>query len=542
MSEFVVEMKNIVKSFGEVHAVKDGQFNLIKGEIHSLIGENGAGKSTMMKLLYGMYPIDSGEIIVKGQSMGKLDPKLAIQHGIGMVHQEFMLVNDLTVLENVILGFEPKKGLQIDFDKARKEIQHFIDQYNMEIQLDKKVSQISVGEAQRVEIIKTLMRGADIIILDEPTAVLTPQETKKLFEILNNLKKEQKSLVFISHKLNEVMEISDRISVMRQGLHMGIVSKEETSPLDLTKKMIGREVFLHIDKTYEKAGKRILDVQDVWIPSQKESSKIRGLSLHVNEGEIVGIAGIDGNGQSELIEAITGLRPVERGHIFLDGKEITNLSPKKVREVGLAHIPEDRNTRGLNRTMSIEENLVAVEVDKAPFSRGMVMNTAAMDRHSEEMVKRFDIRPTDYKLPTSSLSGGNAQKVVVAREVSMNKKLLVAAQPTRGVDIGAIESIQKTLEEAKKNGAGVLLVSTELEEITSLSDRIIVIHEGTITGELSAGEANENNLGLLMMGGTVDHQVKEAMTKQQPKVDVEDHQTKEGVTEHQLQEGGKGDE
>ena len=542
MSEFVVEMKNIVKSFGEVHAVKDGQFNLIKGEIHSLIGENGAGKSTMMKLLYGMYPIDSGEIIVKGQSMGKLDPKLAIQHGIGMVHQEFMLVNDLTVLENVILGFEPKKGLQIDFDKARKEIQHFIDQYNMEIQLDKKVSQISVGEAQRVEIIKTLMRGADIIILDEPTAVLTPQETKKLFEILNNLKKEQKSLVFISHKLNEVMEISDRISVMRQGLHMGIVSKEETSPLDLTKKMIGREVFLHIDKTYEKAGKKILDVQDVWIPSQKESSKIRGLSLHVNEGEIVGIAGIDGNGQSELIEAITGLRPVERGHIFLDGKEITNLSPKKVREVGLAHIPEDRNTRGLNRTMSIEENLVAVEVDKAPFSRGMVMNTAAMDRHSEEMVKRFDIRPTDYKLPTSSLSGGNAQKVVVAREVSMNKKLLVAAQPTRGVDIGAIESIQKTLEEAKKNGAGVLLVSTELEEITSLSDRIIVIHEGTITGELSAGEANENNLGLLMMGGTVDHQVKEDMTKQQPKVDVEDHPAKEGVTEHQLQEGGKGDE
>lgn len=542
MSEFVVEMKNIVKSFGEVRAVKDGQFNLIKGEIHSLIGENGAGKSTMMKLLYGMYSIDSGEIIVKGQTMGKLDPKLAIQHGIGMVHQEFMLVNDLTVLENVILGFEPKKGLQIDFDKARKEIQHFIDQYNMEIQLDKKVSQISVGEAQRVEIIKTLMRGADIIILDEPTAVLTPQETRKLFEILNNLKKEQKSLVFISHKLNEVMEISDRISVMRQGMYMGTVSKEETSPLDLTKKMIGREVFLHIDKTYEKAGKRILDVQDVWIPSQKESSKIRGLSLYVNEGEIVGVAGIDGNGQSELIEAITGLRPVEKGHIFLDGKEITNLSPKKVREVGLAHIPEDRNTRGLNRTMSIEENLVAVEVDKAPFSRGIVMNTSAMDRHSEEMVKRFDIRPTDYKLPTSSLSGGNAQKVVVAREVSMNKKLLVAAQPTRGVDIGAIESIQKTLEEAKKNGAGVLLVSTELEEITSLSDRIIVIHEGTITGELSAGEANENNLGLLMMGGTVNHQVKEDMTKQQPKVDVEAHQAKEGVTDHQLQEGGKGDE
>ena len=477
MSEYVVEMKNIVKSFGEVRAVQDGEFTLTKGEIHSLIGENGAGKSTMMKLLYGMYPIDSGEIKVKGVLMGKMDPKIAIQNGIGMVHQEFMLVNDLTVLENVILGFEPKKGLKIDFEKARKEIQHFIDQYNMEIQLDKKVSQISVGEAQRVEIIKTLMRGADIIILDEPTAVLTPQETRKLFEILNNLKKEQKSLVFISHKLNEVMEISDRISVMRHGLYMGSVSKAETSPLDLTKKMIGREVFLNIDKTYEKVGTRVLDVQDVWIPSQKETSKIRGLSLHVNQGEIVGIAGIDGNGQSELIEAITGLRPVEKGHIFLNGKEITNQSPKKVREAGLAHIPENRNTRGLNRTMSIEDNLIAVQVDKSPFTKWMMMNVPAMDQYAKEMVDQFDIRPSDYHLPTSSLSGGNAQKVVVAREVSMNKKLLVAAQPTRGVDIGAIESIQRTIEEAKKNGTGVLLVSTELEEITSLSDRIIVIHE-----------------------------------------------------------------
>ena len=513
MSEYVVEMKNIVKSFGEVRAVQDGEFTLTKGEIHSLIGENGAGKSTMMKLLYGMYPIDSGEIKVKGVLMGKMDPKIAIQNGIGMVHQEFMLVNDLTVLENVILGFEPKKGLKIDFEKARKEIQHFIDQYNMEIQLDKKVSQISVGEAQRVEIIKTLMRGADIIILDEPTAVLTPQETRKLFEILNNLKKEQKSLVFISHKLNEVMEISDRISVMRHGLYMGSVSKAETSPLDLTKKMIGREVFLNIDKTYEKVGTRVLDVQDVWIPSQKETSKIRGLSLHVNQGEIVGIAGIDGNGQSELIEAITGLRPVEKGHIFLNGKEITNQSPKKVREAGLAHIPENRNTRGLNRTMSIEDNLIAVQVDKSPFTKWMMMNVPAMDQYAKEMVDQFDIRPSDYHLPTSSLSGGNAQKVVVAREVSMNKKLLVAAQPTRGVDIGAIESIQRTIEEAKKNGTGVLLVSTEVEEITSLSDRIIGIHEGKITGELKANEANENNLGLLMMGGTIQEHAEKGAEK-----------------------------
>ncbi len=501
MSEYVVEMKNIVKTFGEVQAVKHGEFTLEKGEIHSLIGENGAGKSTMMKLLYGMYPINSGEIYIKGELMTKLDPKSAINRGVGMVHQEFMLVDDLTVLENVILGFEPKKGMTIDFEKARGEIQRYIDQYNMEIQLDKKVRQISVGEAQRVEIIKTLMRGADIIILDEPTAVLTPQETRKLFEILSNLKAEGKSLVFISHKLNEVMEISDRISVMRQGTYMGTVYKNETTPVELTKKMIGREVFLNIDKSYGKAGEKILEVKDVWIPSQKESSKIRGMSLHVNEGEIVGIAGIDGNGQSELIEAITGLRHVEKGQVILNGTDVTNKSPRAIRKAGLAHIPEDRNTRGLNRAMSIRDNLIAVQIDQSPFTRGFLMNWSEQNKYAEEMTKQFDIRPADYMLPSSSLSGGNAQKVVVAREVSMNKKLLVASQPTRGVDIGAIESIRNTLEGAKKQGAGVLLVSAELEEIISLSDRIIVIHEGRITGELSASEASETNLGLLMMGG-----------------------------------------
>lgn len=504
MSEYIVEMKHIIKNFGEVQAVKNGEFTLRKGEVHSLIGENGAGKSTMMKLLYGMYPINSGEIFINGEKMTKLDPKIAIEHGVGMVHQEFMLVNDLTVLENVILGFEPKKGLTIDFNKARTEVQHFIDRYNMEIQLDKKVSQISVGEAQRVEIIKTLMRGVDIIILDEPTAVLTPQETQKLFEILANLKAEGKSLVFISHKLNEVMQISDRISVMRQGQYMGTVDKDKTTPLDLTKRMIGREVFLNIDKTYSKAGEKILEVKDVWIPSLKESSKIRGMSLHVNEGEIVGVAGIDGNGQSELIEAVTGLRRVEKGTIILNGQDITNKKPRAIRETGLAHIPEDRNTRGLNRTMSIEDNLIAVDIDKTPYVKGILMNQSAQDQYSEEMVKQFDIRPTDYKLPTSALSGGNAQKVVVAREVSMNKKLLIASQPTRGVDIGAIESIRNTLEVAKKKGAGVLLVSAELEEIISLSDRIIVIHEGRITGEMAASEASESNLGLLMMGGEDD--------------------------------------
>ncbi|AVM68692.1 ABC transporter ATP-binding protein [Lachnospiraceae bacterium oral taxon 500] len=503
MSEYIVEMNNIVKSFGEVRAVRHGEFTLEKGEIHSLIGENGAGKSTMMKLLYGMYPIDDGEIIVRGKMMPKLEPRLAIQLGIGMVHQEFVLVNDLTVLENIILGFEPKKGFTIDFDRARKDVKRYIEQYNMEIQLDKKVGQISVGEAQRVEIIKTLMRGAEVIILDEPTAVLTPQETRKLFEILQNLKEEKKSIVFISHKLNEVMEISDRISVMRQGNYIRTVPKAETNPLALTKDMIGREVFLNIEKDYDRPGEKILEVKDVWVPSQKESSKIRGLSLSVKEGEIVGIAGIDGNGQSELIEAITGLRRTEKGQVLLNGRDVTNKSPKEVRQAGLAHIPEDRNVRGLNREMSIEDNLVAVEIDQPRFSKGLLRNEQAQAEHAGQLVGQFDIRPADYKLAASSLSGGNAQKVVVAREVSMKKKLLVASQPTRGIDVGAIEIIRSALEKAKKEGAGVLLVSAELEEIISLSDRILVMHEGRITGEMPAQEANENNLGLLMMGAKV---------------------------------------
>ena len=509
MSEYVVEMKDIVKTFGHVQAVRNGQFNLKKGEIHSLIGENGAGKSTMMKLLFGMYPINSGTIIVNGEHMTHLTPKIAIEHGIGMVHQEFMLVRELTVLENIILGFEPVKGLKIDFEQARQDVRKYIEEYNMDVQLDKKISQISVGEAQRVEIIKTLMRGAETIILDEPTAVLTPQEAVRLFEILESLKESGKSIVFISHKLNEVMQISDRISVMRQGQYMGTVKKSETSPLDLTKRMIGREVFLNIEKDYGKAGENILEVKDIWVSSQKETSKIRGMSLSVRAGEIVGIAGIDGNGQSELVEAITGLRRVEKGKVIVCGKDVTNKTVRQIRSAGLSHIPEDRNTTGLNRAMTIRDNLVSVRLDLPPFTKKGIMDEKAQNEYAEQMVKEFDIRPTDYHLPTSSLSGGNAQKVVVAREVSMGNKLLIASQPTRGVDIGAIELIRNTLEKAKKQGAGVLLVSAELEEIISLSDRIIVIHEGSITGEMMASEANENNLGLLMMGGTDETEGKE---------------------------------
>ncbi len=501
MNEYVVEMKDIVKSFGAVHAVRKGQFTLRRGEIHSLIGENGAGKSTMMKLLYGMYPIDGGEIRIRGEQISSLTPKAAIERGIGMVHQEFMLVGELTVLENIILGFEPVRRLRIDFDKARREVQRYISEYNMAVPLDRKISQISVGEAQRVEIIKTLMRGADTIILDEPTAVLTPQESEGLFEILNNLKSDGKSIVFISHKLNEVMYISDRISVMRHGEYMGTVNREDSSPADLAKRMIGREVFLNIEKNYGKAGNVILDVRDIWVSSQKESSKIRGMSLQVREGEIVGIAGIDGNGQSELVEAITGLRKTEKGRIIVCGQDVTNQSVRSIRRAGLSHIPEDRNKMGLNRAMSIRDNLLAVQMGDPPYTRHGILNSRAQSLRAAALIREYDIRPQNEQLPTSSLSGGNAQKVVVAREVSMKNKVLIASQPTRGVDIGAIEMIRSTLEQARKEGAGVLLVSAELEEIMSLSDRIIVIHEGRITGEMPAAQADSTKLGLLMMGG-----------------------------------------
>lgn len=502
MSDYVVIMENIKKNFGSVHAVKNGQFNLKKGEIHSLIGENGAGKSTMMKLLFGMYPFDAGEITVNGKIMKNITPSKAIANGIGMVHQEFMLVNNLTVIENIILGFEPKKGLTIDYEKAKVEIEKYIQQYHLDVPMNRKVRQISVGEAQRVEIIKTLIHGAEIIILDEPTAVLTPQETKKLFEILQILKKDGKSIVFISHKLNEVMEISDRITVMRHGEYMGTVEHNETSPIDLTQRMIGREVFLNIDKTYEKAGDVVLRIEDVWIPSQKETSKIRGLTLNVKEGEIVGIAGIDGNGQSEFVEAITGLRKVEKGKIYLNNKDITNKSPAQIRKFGLAHIPEDRNKRGLNRDMSIVDNAVSVNIDNKPYVNGIMLNRKSQNEYAEKIIKEFDIRPSNYNLKAASMSGGNAQKLVVAREVSLRKKVLIASQPTRGVDVGAIEIIRNTLEKAKKQGAAILLISAELEEIISLSDRIAVIHEGKIVGEMPAKDANENNLGLMMMGGT----------------------------------------
>jgi len=502
-------MENIYKSFGEVQAVHDGQFTLKKGEIHSLIGENGAGKSTMMKLLYGMFDMDGGSITIDGQKMKKITPKIAIEMGVGMVHQEFMLVPELTVLENIMLGFEPKKGVMIDFNKANAQVRHYIESYGMDVQVNKRVSQISVGEEQRVEIIKILSRGANILILDEPTAVLTPQESRRLFEILDNLKKSGKSIVFISHRLDEVIQISDRISVMRRGNHIGTIDRSEATPAILARMMIDRDVFLDIEHAPCNPGDYVLKVEGLWTSGDKELSKIRDLSMEVRAGEVVGIAGIDSNGQSELIEAITGLRRVEKGKITLGENEITNKSPRKIRALGLAHIPEDRNLRGLNQDTTIMENLVAVQASESPYSKYGFMRKNNIFRRAKELAVKYDIRPPEPELPVRSLSGGNSQKVVVAREVSIGSKLLIAAQPTRGVDIGAIESIEDILQEVKAQGVGVLLVSADLREILSLSDRILVMFEGRITGSMNVEDANDDNIGLLMMGGSQDKTEKE---------------------------------
>lgn len=504
--EPIVLMKDIVKDFPGVRAVDGGFFDLMPGEAHALIGENGAGKSTLMKILYGVYQPDSGVITVKGETFPHQSPGEAISRGIGMVHQEFMLVQQLTVLENVILGFEPRVGMgKIDFKAAEERISAIMDGYGLKVDLRKKVNDISVGEAQRVEIVKALYRGADVLILDEPTAVLTPQEAEGLFQVIRSLTSLGKSVIFISHKLNEVMEVASRVTVMRQGRHIGTVEKSATSIPELARLMVGRDVFLGVQRSGSaKAGDVALEVRDIYVPSSTEHSKIRGVSFQVRRSEILGIAGVDGNGQSELAEAIAGLRPVERGQVIIDGVQVQNLTPLQVRQAGLAHIPEDRNTRGLNRTMTVKENLAGLAFRKPPISKGLAIVEGALKEFAERLISAFDVRPPLADAPVTGFSGGNAQKIVVAREVDSNPKVLLACQPTRGVDIGSIENIRKELVKVRDRGTAIVLISADLEEILSLSDRIAVMYEGRITGIIDADEADEERLGLLMTGGAVN--------------------------------------
>ncbi|MBT2690792.1 ABC transporter ATP-binding protein [Bacillus sp. ISL-47] len=498
--EYVIEMLNIRKEFPGIVANDNITLQLKPGEIHALLGENGAGKSTLMNVLFGLYQPEKGEIKVKGKPVRITDPNVANDMGIGMVHQHFMLVDRFTVTENIILGKETTKSGKIDIKKAEKEVREISERYGLAVDPQAKISDISVGMQQRVEILKTLYRGAEILIFDEPTAVLTPQEIKELIQIMKTLIKEGKSIILITHKLKEIMEVCDRVTVIRKGVGIGTVNVSETNPNELASLMVGREVTFKTDKTESKPEQDVLEVKDLKVKDSRGLGVIKNLNLHVRAGEIVGIAGVDGNGQTELIEAITGLRKSESGSIKLNGKEIINMPPRKVTETGVAHIPQDRHKHGLVLDFPIGENMVLQTYYKSPFSKGGVLNFKEIYSKAKTLIKEFDVRtPSEFTL-ARALSGGNQQKAIIGREIDRNPDLLIAAQPTRGLDVGAIEYIHKRLIEQRDHGKAVLLISFELDEIMNVSDRIAVIYEGEIVAVVNPKETTEQELGLLMAG------------------------------------------
>ncbi|QGP91230.1 Xylose import ATP-binding protein XylG [Neomoorella glycerini] len=495
----ILVMRDIVKEFGSFRANDGVNLEVETGEVHALLGENGAGKSTLMNILYGLYQANSGEIYFEGRPVKITSPKEAIDLGIGMVHQHFMLIPALTVAENIILGMQMPRGI-IDLKEASRKIKELSRQYGFDIDPEAKVWQLSVGQQQRVEIVKALYRGARLLILDEPTAVLTPQEVNELFRVLKQLTQEGITVIFITHKLNEVMAICQRVTVLRAGKVVGTVATCNTGKNELARMMVGREVFFQVNKKPCSPGQTVLEVQGLEALSNKGLKALKGISFNICQGEILGIAGVDGNGQSELVEAITGLRPVTAGRVLLNGQDITNLPPRQILERNVAHIPEDRNVRGLVGAMSIKENLILQEYYKQPFSRGWFLNYDLIKDHAVKMVREFDIRTTSEELPVKNLSGGNQQKVVLAREVYRQPALLIAMHPTRGLDVGATEYVHKRLVAERDRGAAVLLVSTELDEILSLSDRIAVLYEGEIMGIVPGAQARVEELGLMMAG------------------------------------------
>lgn len=497
---YILEMRNITKKFPGVIANDNVNLAIKKGEIHALVGENGAGKSTLMSILYGLYQPDSGEILLNGQKVTIDSPTTAIKLGIGMVHQHFMLVPTLTVTENIVLGSEPKKGIMLNMERAIREVEEISKQYNLLVDPQAKIQDISVGMQQRVEIIKALYRGAEILVLDEPTAVLTPQEVRELFRIMKNLTAQGKTIIFITHKLNEVIEITDNVTVLRAGRTVGSIATAQTNQNELARMMVGREVILKVPKTEAKVGQTILRVENLEALNDRKLPALKGISFELKKGEVLGIAGVAGNGQTELIEVITGLRKATNGKVFFKEQEITNQSPRAVKDAGISHIPEDRHKRGLELDYTIADNLILGYQHRAPFSAWYGINEKAVQAHAENLIPAFDVRPRLPQAMARSLSGGNQQKVIIAREFYQNPELLIAAQPTRGVDIGAIEFIHKRIIEARDNGAAVLLVSAELQEILALSDRIAVMFEGEIMDILDAKDASEEKLGLLMAG------------------------------------------
>lgn len=499
--EAIVEMKGITKRFPGIIANDNVDLVLRKGEILALLGENGAGKSTLMSVLFGFYHQEEGEIFVRGEKVDIHSPNVAYDLGIGMVHQHFQLIDDFTVTENIILGSEPMKGMVVDMDAATKRVRELSEQYKLNVDPDAKIEDISVGMQQRVEILKVLYRQAEIIILDEPTAVLTPQEIDELMGILRNFIKEGKSVILITHKLKEIMEIADRVTVLRRGKTVGTVNIEETSETHLAELMVGREVSFEVDKGPADPKQDVLVVKDLWVKDQRGINVVQGLNLHVRAGEILGIAGVDGNGQRELVEAITRLRKQEKGQISIDGQDISRFHAQDRKKMNFGHIPEDRQRRGLVLDFSLAENLILEKYYQEPFSKSGILQPDAINQHADELIASFDVRSGEGKDSLArTMSGGNQQKAIIAREFDLKPTLMIASQPTRGLDVGAIEYIHKQLIELRDAGAAVLLVSFELDEVMNLSDRINVIFNGKIVADLKPEETDERELGLYMSG------------------------------------------
>jgi simple sugar transport system ATP-binding protein len=501
-----LEMRGITKRFPGVLANDRVDFDVKSGEVHALLGENGAGKSTLMKIVYGLYHPDEGEILLNGKPVTISSPTDSINLGIGMIHQHFMLVQTLTVAENVALGLPSSRGLVTDLDRVSRRILELAEIYGLKIDPSAYIWQLSVGQQQRVEIIKALYRGAALLILDEPTAVLTPQEVDELFVIMRQMVKDGHALIFISHKLHEVIAISNRVSVLRDGRLIGTRPTSEVTKQDLANWMVGREVGFAPDRGVVQRGEVRLKVEGISCGSDRGTPGLRGVSLEVHSGEILGIAGVSGNGQRELAEAITGLRKVTSGHVSLEGQEVTNLLPGELTERMLSYIPEERMRDGMIRNFTVAENMILREHHKLPYSKSGILNLGEISRHSAELIKKFQVKTPSQETLAKNLSGGNIQKVVIARELSRQPRVILAAQPTRGLDIGATEYVRQQLIDQRVAGTATLLISEDLDEILALSDRIAVIYEGQIMDIVPREQATPEKLGLLMAG------VKEVVT------------------------------
>ena len=499
-SEVVVEMQNIVKQFGDFKANDDINLTVRKGEIHALLGENGAGKSTLMNVLTGLLEPTEGQIKINGEPVSIDSPDKAAELNIGMVHQHFMLIDKFTVAENIMLGNEEHNAGFIDEETTAKKITKLSERYGLSVDPYARVEDISVGQQQRAEILKVLYKGTDILILDEPTAVLTPQEIIDLMEIMQSLAEEGKAIILITHKLDEIKQVADQCTVIRRGQGIGTVNVKETSEQELADMMVGRSVSFSVDKGPAQPKDVILSVNDLVVKDIRDLDAVDGVSFEVREGEILGIAGVDGNGQTELIQAISGLTSIESGSIQLNNTDIGGKAPRFITEKGLAHIPEDRQKHGLILDMSIEENMALQTYYKAPLSENGLLKYDEFQKHAVRLIDEFDVRTTSEKEDAASLSGGNQQKAIIAREVDRDPDLLIAAQPTRGLDVGAIEFIHKRLIEQRDKGKAVLLMSFELDEIMDVSDRIAVMYEGEIIDIVDANNTSESELGLLMAG------------------------------------------